>query len=138
MKIALLLLLASASALADDASLLRCRTISDGVQRLACYDAMVVGAKPAAAAQTMGQSYIKPKATEPKSFTSTIPGKFDGISPNKQITLANGEVWRIVDDSRDDQVVGTDLKVTVERNFVGTTFMVIEGTNTAPKVRRVQ
>jgi hypothetical protein len=51
--------------------------------------------------------------------------------------LANGQVWRIVDDSN-APVSGINLKVKVERNFIGTTFMVIEGTNTAPKVKRVK
>ncbi len=151
MKTLLLLLLASGPALADDASLLRCRTISDAGQRLACYDAVpvgtgapraAVGAAPAPAARAMEQSFglapeRKAKEEPLKSFNSTIPGRFDGLAPNQQIVLANGQVWRVIDDSS-APVSGINLKVKVERNFVGTTFMVIEGTNTSPKVKRIK
>ncbi len=151
MKILLLLLLASGPALADDASLLRCRTIGDASQRLACYDALPAAAPraqannaytPAPSARAMEQAFgVAPEKKEReqqlKSFTSTIPGRFDGLAPNQQIVLANGQVWRIIDDSS-APVSGINLKVKVERNFVGTTFMVIEGTNTAPKVKRIK
>ena len=152
MKILLLLLLASGPALDDDASVLRCRTIGDAGQRLACYDALPVGAAPRAStanaytpapsARAMEQAFgvtpeKKEKEQQLKSFSSTIPGRFDGLAPNQQIVLANGQVWRIIDDSS-APVSGINLKVKVERNFVGTTFMVIEGTNTAPKVKRIK
>ena len=42
MKAFLLLLFASGAALADDAALLRCRSIADVAARLACYDALAV------------------------------------------------------------------------------------------------
>ena len=150
MKTLLLLVLASGSALADDASVLRCRAMSDPGQRLACYDGMPVGAAtaraappavPAApAAKTLEQSFgldEKKEKAALQSIVSTIPGKFEGLAPNQQIVLANGQVWRIVDDSN-APVSGINLKVKVERNFIGTTFMVIEGTNTAPKVKRIK
>ncbi len=147
MKTLLLLLLASGSALADDASLLRCRTLGDATQRLACYDALPASAAPALApraaapaplAKAAEQSFgLEEKQAALQSFVSTIPGRFEGMSPNQQIVLANGQVWRIVDDSN-APVSGINLKVKVERNFMGTTFMVIEGTNTAPKVKRVK
>jgi hypothetical protein len=44
MRVFVLLLLISASALADDAALLRCRGIADPAARLACYDALPVPA----------------------------------------------------------------------------------------------
>lgn len=144
MKIFLLLLLASGSALADDASLLRCRAIADLGQRLVCYEAIPVGVKPeklaapAGVATTAEQAFGKPVDRNAlKAFDSVIPGRFDGISPNQLITLANGQVWRIIDDSN-APVSGFNLKVKVERNFVGTTFMIIDGTNTSPKVQRVK
>ena len=149
MKTLLLLLLASGSALADDASLLRCRTLGDATQRLACYDALPAAAGPAPAlaprvalpapsAKAAEQSFgLEEKQAALQSFVSTIPGRFEGLAPNQQIVLANGQVWRIIDDSS-APVSGINLKVKVERNFLGTTFMVIEGTNTAPKVKRIK
>ena len=148
MKLFLLLLLASGSALADDASLLRCRAIADLGQRLVCYEAIPVGVRPASTAAkvtgpasvaaTAEQAFGKPlEKNALKSFESIIPGRFEGLSPNQLITLANGQVWRIIDDSS-APVSGVNLKVKVERNFIGTTFMVIDGTNTSPKIKRVR
>lgn len=143
MKTLLLLLLASGSALAaDDASLLHCRTLGDAAQRLACYDAVPVGAAaaraPAPSAKSMEQAFgLEERKVPLQSFVSTIPGRFEGLNPNQQIVLANGQVWRVIDDSS-GSVSGINLKVKVERNFLGTTFMTIEGTNTAPKVKRIK
>ena len=52
MKTLILLLAVSGTALADDAALLRCRTITDGASRLACYDALVVTPGGSAAVKT--------------------------------------------------------------------------------------
>jgi hypothetical protein len=150
MKSLLPLLLVCGPALADNAALVQCRNLKDAAPRLACYDAIVVAAKPAVPAAPAAPAVapmtpaaqeqafgLQPKHVELKSFNSTIPGRFNGWRPGSQITLANGQVWRVADDS-DGDVSGTDLKVTVERNAFGTTFMVIEGTNKSPKIRRVQ
>ena len=42
----LTLLLLSGAALADDAAITKCRALGDGAARLACYDAIPVGARP--------------------------------------------------------------------------------------------
>lgn len=161
MKTLLLLLLASGSALADDASVLQCRTMADAGKRLACYDAMVVGAKPAPSAAPVAaavptaaavpaatavpapawkgteQSFGLEQKAALSSLESTIPGKFTGWRPKQQITLANGQVWRISDESTAD-VDGTDLKVRLEKGIFGATYMRIQGVNQAPTVRRVK
>lgn len=144
MKTLLLLLLASGPALAaDDASLLHCRTLGDAGQRLACYDALAVGGpahagRAAPAAKAIEQTFgLEEKQAPLQSFVSAIPGKFEGLTPNQQIVLANGQVWRIIDDSS-APVSGINLKVKVERNFLGTLFMTIEGTNAAPRVKRIK
>ncbi len=145
MKTLLLLLLASGSAMAaDDASLLHCRALSDAGQRLACYDALSVGSPgqpvraAAPTAKAIEQSFgLEAKQAPLQSFVSAIPGKFEGLAPNQQIVLANGQVWRIIDDSN-ASVSGINLKVKVERNFLGTVFMTIEGTNAAPRVKRIK
>lgn len=136
MKTFLLLLLASGSAMAADATLQTCRAINDAGQRLACYDALAV--LPAPPRQADEQSFgLAPKKDAIASIESTIPGKFDGWVPNQQIKLANGQVWRVIDDST-GVVFGTDLKVTLERGMMGNTFLVIEGTNRSPRVKRLQ
>jgi len=143
------LLLASGSALADDAALLKCRTITDVGARVACYDAIPVGvAKPAAAAavaapaakpeENFGLEAVKQREAQPKSVQSTIVGEFAGWGPGTQIRLANGQVWRIVDGSEAVLPRRSDVKVSIDRNMFGTIFLRVDGSNNSAKVRRVQ
>lgn len=141
MKSFLLLLLASGPALATDAALQQCRTMKDGVQRLACYDAIVAApavVQAASARPSAEQSFgLAEKKAPLASIESTIPGSFDGWVPNQIITLANDQAWRVIDDST-GVVYGKDLKVKLERSPFGATFMVIEGSRKAPKVKRIR
>ncbi len=151
------LLLASGSALANDAAILKCRTVTDVAARVACYDAIPVGAaKPAAAAagvaasvpvaaapaataeENFGLEAVKQRESQPKSVQSTIVGKFEGWGPGSRIRLANGQVWRIVDGSDVVLAPQTDPKVRIERNMFGTIFLRVDGTNASAKVRRVE
>lgn len=157
MKALFVLLFVSGSALADDAAMLQCRAIAGVAARVACYDAIPVGAAAPLAApvvaaaavptpqqreQAFGMATVQaPKSATPEqdnSISSTIAGKFDGWSGNELIKLSNGQVWRIVDGSSAVLSPMTNAKVKVERNVIGTYFLTIEGTNNAPKVRRVQ
>lgn len=139
MKLCLLLLLVAGSALAADSDVLQCRTLQDGVQRLACYDAMAVGVAHAAPTRkAMEQGFgLAEKRPALDVIESTIVGKFDGWGPDQLITLANGQVWRVSDDSS-GVVYGTDLKVQVERSALGAMTLVIAGSNKAPRVKRVR
>lgn len=141
------LLLASGSALADDAALLKCRTLTDVAARVACYDAIPVGvARPAAVAaaatakpeENFGLEAVKQRAAEPKSVHSTVAGEFEGWGPGSQIRLANGQVWRIIDGSEAVLPRRSDVKVSIERNVFGTIFLRVDGSNSSAKVRRVQ
>lgn len=140
------LLLASGSALADDAALLKCRALADVPARVACYDAIPVGvAKPAAAAapaakpeENFGLEAVKQREAQPTSIRSTIVGDFEGWGPGSQIRLANGQVWRIIDGSEAILPRRSDVQVSIERNMFGTLFLRVDGTNSSAKVRRVQ
>ena len=145
----LILALWAGSALADDAAVLKCRTLADAGARLACYDAIQVGAKPALAAapaaaatrskeENFGIEAKKQREAEPASITSTVAGNFEGWGPGSQIRLANGQVWRVIDGSEAVLPRTRDAKVTIERNLFGTLFLKVEGTNNSAKVRRVQ
>jgi hypothetical protein len=132
----LALLAASSTALADDAALLKCRTLSDTATRVACYDAIPVGgagpaAAPAAAARTPEQNFgmeaVKQREAQPASIRSTVVGNFDGWGPGSQIRLANGQVWRIIDGSDAVLPRTKDAAVTI-----------VDGGNSSAKVRRVQ
>lgn len=141
------LLLASGSALANDAALLKCRAVSDVAARVACYDAIPLGAAspaagaPAAAAraeQSFGMEAVKQREEQPQSVQSTIVGSFEGWGPGSRIRLANGQVWRVIDGSDAVLAPRTDVKVSMERNLFGTIFMRVDGTNASAKVRRVE
>lgn len=144
--IALPLLLAANAALADDAAMLHCRSLNESGARLACYDAIPLArtAAPAPAPtptpqQSFGMETVrKPEAETPKFIESTIPGDFTGWGPHSQFTLANGQVWRVIDESSADLQTMHDPKVRIVRNVFGTLFLEIEGTNNSPKVRRVR
>lgn len=154
--------LASGAALADDAAVLKCRTLPDTAQRLACYDAMPIGAAPAAAsaatasaaattaaavapvrvAQAPEQQFgieRKAKEAEPDQIESSIAGDFDGWSGNTTIKLANGQVWRITDGSQAVLPPMHNPKVRIKRGlFGGAFFFQVEGQNSTARVRRVQ
>jgi hypothetical protein len=140
LRIPLLLALlgATGAALADDAALLACRNLADGAARLACYDAIPAGNRPAAAAaQSFGLEQKKPE--EPaRSIESTIVGTVSGWGPATLFTLANGQVWKVVDSSSADLAPVSNPSVKIVRNMFGTMFLEIEGTNASPKVRRVR
>ena len=142
------LLTASSTAFADDAALLKCRTLSDTAKRVACYDAIPVGAAgPGAAAaaapaptpeQNFGLEAVKQREAQPASIRSTVVGDFDGWGPGSQIRLANGQVWRVIDGSDAVLPRTKDAAVTIERNVFGTLFLKVDGGNSSAKVRRVK
>ena len=160
MRAIALLLLAATPALADDAGLLKCRTLKDASARLACYDALQVPAAPpkaaAAPSAATAPSAAAPQAqpapsTTPEQFglerklaftqleaiESTIPGRFEGWGPNENIRLANGQVWQVVDDSKGFHSIDNP-KARVRRGALGAFYLEIEGTNRSPRVRRLQ
>jgi hypothetical protein len=159
--------MAAALAQADDAGLLRCRALVDAGARLACYDALPAGTaaaagapKPAAAATApapapvpasvapaaavvsspQGAFGLPPSALpggEVKFIDSQINGRFEGWGPGQLIELANGQVWRIADGSR-ATFETTNPKVRIEAGAFSAFYMVVDGTNQAPRVRRVK
>ena len=165
MKALLLLLTVSASglALADDAAILRCRAIADVPARVACYDAMPLTAPapaaaavaaPATAATAAVPVSVKPAPTanpakdfglsearrrpadEPNEIESSIVGKFDGWGAHTRFRLANGQLWRVADDSEASLWERDNPKVKIVRNAIGTMFMEVDGSKQAPRVRR--
>ncbi len=141
-----LLLLVSNAALADDAAVLKCRALPDAASRLACYDAMPLGAAPAAAPasvaaapeQSFGLRPVVPKKeTQADTIRSTVAGEIEGWSPGTRISLANGQVWRVVDG---DAVLPklTNPKAEVSRGLLGAYFLQIVGHNSTARVTRIQ
>ena len=153
-KVLFLLAFVPGVVLADDAAVLKCRALPDAAGRLACYDAMPVGSRqapapapapavaapsPAPAIPGFGAERMKKNVDAlPKSMESTVVGEFDGWGPNSRIKLANGQVWRVIDDSSAVLPRRSNTKVRIERNLFGTLFLSVEGSNSAAKVRRVE
>jgi hypothetical protein len=157
MKTLCLLMLVSTAALADDAALLKCRQLEDGPVRLACYNAIpATAAAPRAAVaaaapaydtvaapsraqleQMFGQEPPMLQSVRLNSFDTTIAGQFGGWVPGQRIRLANGQVWKVIDDS-DDVMDARDPKVTVKRGLLGAVFLDIDGAHRLAKVQRVQ
>jgi hypothetical protein len=155
MKTLFVLLFASASALADDGAMRLCRDISSPAARLSCYDALPlatpagkpaerpIGAAPigqATAKQALEQSFGMEyeKKTMLDTIESTIPGSFDGWGPRQTITLANGQVWMVDDDSDGVLRSSDNTKVVISRGALGAIYMEIAGSNKAPRVRRLK
>jgi hypothetical protein len=128
-----LLLFASGAACAvDDALVLRCRALPDAASRLACYEALPV-------AQRFGMKRLEKKVDdEPGAIRSTVRGRLDGWRYGTQLTLANGQVWRVVDDV--DAVLPdlADPPVRIERGALGAYYLQLEANNSAARVVRVK
>lgn len=152
-----------ATAAATDAQLQQCRAITDKAARLACYDALplastttVATLQPpqASAVAIEPQKQVPPKAPTPPAevtakfgleqrevkqverIESQINGSFEGWNPGTRIRLANGQVWQVSDDSRASLYL-QNPKVVVRRAAMGTFILEIEGSNQAPRVRRI-
>jgi hypothetical protein len=134
-----LLLAACAPVLAavDEAALRQCRAIADVTARAACYDAIPLGQPAAAAIEAFGMPVSARKEKQLDSYESHIAGRFDGWEGGQVIRLANGQAWRVVDNSVDTLDLN-DPKVTVRRGLSGAVFLDIDGANRSPRVQRVQ
>ena len=147
---------------ADDAAVRRCRAIPDSLARLACYDALPLGVAPSAAPRgAPQQSPFRPQPAQPRAapapapaenfglehkarpadevatIETYIPGRFEGWRPGVRITLANGQVWQVTDETS-RYVLLDNPKVVVRRGVMGAFFLDIEGDNRSPRVRRIQ
>ncbi len=144
--------------MADDAALLRCRSITDNSARLACYDALVVTPRAAVPAPTAAIAPLPLPAAAPKPpaaqttfgleaqiankenvevIDSQIDGSFEGWRAKSNIRLANGQVWQISDDSARAHDIDNP-KVRIRRGALGAFYLEIQGTNHSPRVKRIQ
>jgi hypothetical protein len=156
--------LSAGAAFADDAAILKCRALPATASRLACYDAIPVGAVPAVAAaapaapalataapapaaapaatpeQNFGLRPVvkKQKDTEPASIRSSVVGRFDGWVPGAIFTLANGQTWKVTDDTDAVLPVMQNPKVEITRGLIGAYFLQVDGYTNSARVARVK
>ncbi|MEI6737832.1 MAG: hypothetical protein WCL29_05065 [Pseudomonadota bacterium] len=77
------------------------------------------------------------RAAQLEQIESSIPGRFASWQTGSRISLANGQVWQVIDDSRG--ICECDNpKVIVSRGSFGTFFLDIEGKGNSPRVRRIK
>lgn len=133
-------LAAATSAVADELAIQRCREVADPAKRLACYDAFVLPAKSQPPPRQRADQFgLEGQATkiELGSIDSHVVGRFEGWGPKDRITLDNGQVWQVSDDSHAVFSV-LNPKVTVRRGTFGAFYLEITGTNRSPRVTRVK
>jgi hypothetical protein len=76
-------------------------------------------------------------STDP--IRSTIPGEFRGFANGRSYTLANGQVWRQVDDASLAGVRLTDPAVTITPSKIGNAwYMAVGRYGTRAKVMRIK
>lgn len=76
-------------------------------------------------------------STDP--IVSTLPGEFRGFTNGRQYTLANGQVWRQIDDASLAGVRLTDPAVTISPSKIGNAwYMAVGRYGTRAKVMRVK
>lgn len=150
------------------ADLAKCADIADAPERLKCFDAAVPGAKNALAVpqqqpkeggflEWFGFGRPQKPAQTPEEFGKG-PSPADEAKEITEITatvlelaktargraffvLDNGQIWRQLDsDSTDvrDAPAGAALKVTIEKGFLGSYNLTIEGRNGLIKVNRLK
>lgn len=92
---------------------------------------------PPAAADFGARALPKAAPEEPRELSARLIGKLDGIFRGLNLPLDNGQTWVVIDD-RDFEYVGSNAKVTLDRNLIGTYWMKIVDGGPRFKVRRVK
>lgn len=150
--ISLSLLLCPLTGWADE--LQRCAQIADAAPRLACYDALALRLRsaaataaapaesPAAAAPTAAQKLeafgapVVAQKDQLDAIESQIEGLVDGWEAGTLFTLANGQRWMIADGSRAAMNL-RNPKVRIRRGALGTFRIEFEGSNQTARVKRL-
>ncbi len=111
-------------------------------EELAALNAWLAGKVSGAPAATPAQDL---RGFENRSFSddsavvSTVPGEFTGWQgAGTRFTLANGQVWQVLDSSTRLRVKLTDPTVTIDKGALGTWYLRVDGYNTRAKVKRVK
>ena len=92
---------------------------------------------PPAAADFGARALLRAATVEPRELSARLIGKLDGVFRGLNLSLDNGQTWVVIDD-RDFEYVGSNAKVTLDRNLIGTYWMKIVDGGPRFKVRRVK
>ena len=92
---------------------------------------------PPAAADFGARALPKAAPEEPRELSARLIGTLDGVFRGLNLPLDNGQTWVVIDD-RDFEYVGSNAKVMLDRNLLGTYWMKIVDGGPRFKVRRVK
>lgn len=153
--LALLLSLATGTQAQTEADLLRCLNITEDGPRLACFDQAARALKdaraatratapaatpaPATTATASPDNFGQPArpAAAPAELKSQLTRDFSGWNRNDRVTLANGQVWQLLDEG----TVIAPLKqpqVVIKPGLMSGFFMTIDGLSFPVRVKRIQ
>jgi hypothetical protein len=121
----------------DDALVLRCRALPDGPGRYACYEALPVAqaaGSPTAETRFGLARVARKEDEEPGASRSTVRGRLDGWRNGTRIALANGQVWRVVDDTEAVLPDLVDPAVRIERGALGAYYLTLDANRSAARV----
>ena len=76
-------------------------------------------------------------AVGPDTMIAHVRGKIDGLRRGVDFQLDNGQVWTYIDNQAYDYE-GDNPTATIRRNFLGNYWMLLSGSGTEVRVRRVQ
>ena len=117
----------------------RCSAIADSAERLKCFDRAAPAAKEAQAPKAADFGKPTPPPREVAQVVATVRELSRTVRGQAIFILDNGQIWRQIDadDSNvRDSVAGS--KATIQRGFLDSFDLVIEGRNGLIKVRRVE
>jgi hypothetical protein len=133
-----------AAVCADPAEMDRCRTITDATERLACFDrgAAVPPPPPAPRAEDFGKPPPRvPEATQVNAVSARLREFARTARGRAVFVLDNGQTWRQIDGDTSnvlEPAAGETPGVTIERGFLDSYNLMIEGRAGMVKVRRLQ
>ena len=69
---------------------------------------------------------------------STVPGQFPGLGKGREFVLANGQVWKQIDDATLAGARGESRAVTITPGVLGAWYLQTDGFNKRAKVQRIK
>jgi hypothetical protein len=121
---------------ASESAITNCRTVVEAAARLACYDAIEV---TVGIADRFGREDLRGGTVDPtpESIETHILGAFVGWQPRTMITLANGQVWQVTDDSSGSYRL-VEPKVSLRKGMSGSFFLELLGERRSIRVKRIK
>lgn len=117
----------------------RCSAIADSAERLKCFDRAAPAAKEAQTPKPADFGRPTPAPREVAQVVATVRELSRTVRGQAIFILDNGQVWRQIDGDDSnvrDSVAGS--KATIQRGFLDSFNLVIDGRNGLIKVRRVE